>query len=584
MRIPLLFLLTQVITASQATNWNVMDMGAKPDGSTDNTAVFQAALDEAGKAGGGTVLVPAGKYAIKGNLKIPAAVTLKGVFSMPPTNRFDPAPDMIGTVLLAYAGRGSQEGDPFIRLAGHMAVLQGVIVTYPEWKQSDVPPVPYPPCVLAEDVEDTGVIDCCLVNPYEGVRFVRAPRYLVRNMFGYPSWRAFYVDQCYDIGKVENCHIWPFGVSYDPNDPYCKWINRNGVAYEFARTDWNYVTHTFCFGYGVGYKFSETKAGSCNGSFVGIGADCCTRAVLVEQCQDPGLLITNGEFVGMWANQDSVTVEVAESSGGKVSMVNCSFWGPIDRCIWDRSPRAQVTADACNFVHWDIGKIGSPCIQVDAGKIIVQASTFGSGDLHVKVGEKVRSAILMANQAESGFRVENHAGKRTQAIGNEEDPLEWTEEMLGNYKIQLGRPHDGRFLMRWFGPEPPGKKDKDTPTWRWSSAASDMILPILPKTEYEVTLRADIPVAAVDSTSGVYLGNERLAPLPTGGASDVTITVPVPPMDGDRATLTLQCKGWIPAQIQQGSQDNRTLGIQVYEIHVRAKGAGEKVFHVNREK
>lgn len=131
MRISIFFLLTQLIVASHATTWNVVNMGAKPDGTTDNTTMFQAALDEAGKAGGGTVLVPAGKFAIKGNLKIPAAVTLKGVFNMPPTTRFDPAPDMIGTVLLAYAGRGSQEGEPFIRLAGHMAVLQGVIVTYP---------------------------------------------------------------------------------------------------------------------------------------------------------------------------------------------------------------------------------------------------------------------------------------------------------------------------------------------------------------------------------------------------------------------------------------------------------------------
>ncbi len=37
--------------------WNVRDFGAKGDGKADDTAAFPRALDEAGKAGGGTVLL-----------------------------------------------------------------------------------------------------------------------------------------------------------------------------------------------------------------------------------------------------------------------------------------------------------------------------------------------------------------------------------------------------------------------------------------------------------------------------------------------------------------------------------------------
>ncbi|MFV2067796.1 MAG: glycosyl hydrolase family 28-related protein [Pirellulales bacterium] len=407
------------IDAACANEWNVAQSGAKADGQTDDTAVFQQLLDKAGAAGGGTVFVPAGRYRIDGTLSIPAAVTLKGVFNVPPTTRHEGSPDLHGTVLLAYAGRGSQEGQPFIRLAGHMASLSGVIVSYPEWSREDVPPIPYPPCVLAEDVENVGIFDCCFINPYEAVRLVRAARHLIRNVYGYPAWRGLYVDACYDIGRVENCHFWPFGVDYKPDDPYCLWINTQGVAFEFARTDWQYVLNTFCFGYGVGYKFSASAAGSCNGNFLGIGADSCLRPVLVEQSQPYGLLITNGEFVGRWGSGDAVGVEIAEKAGGKVSLQNCSFWGPIDRCIWQRSPHAQITASGCNFVNWDIAKKGSSAIQIDAGAAIIQGNTFAGEKLHVVVGEKVRSAILMGNQAPAGLRVKNHAGKRTVLIGNE---------------------------------------------------------------------------------------------------------------------------------------------------------------------
>ena len=125
--------------------WNVMDTGAMADAETDNTDAFQQTLDTAGKAGGGVVEVPAGRYRFEGTLSVPRGVTLQGTYRVPPTvARKDDQPD--GSILLAYAGRGSEEGPPFIRLAGSNSAIAGLVVVYPQWQQSDVPPVPYPPC------------------------------------------------------------------------------------------------------------------------------------------------------------------------------------------------------------------------------------------------------------------------------------------------------------------------------------------------------------------------------------------------------------------------------------------------------
>lgn len=559
------------------THWNVTEMGAVGDSKTDNTAFFQKALDAAHKAGGGVVNVPAGRYRLNGTLSIPAGVTLQGTYHAPPTTLRNASGELSGSVLLAYAGRGSAQGAPFIRLAGSNAVLAGMIVTYPEWKQTDVPPVPYPPCVLSEDTENVGVLDCLLLNPYEGIKLVRAHRHLIRNVTGYPIKRGLYVDECYDIGHIENVHFWPFGVLYKPDDPFCLWVNTQGVAFELARTDWHYVSNTFCFGYGVGYKFSESKAGSTNGNFLGIGADSCQRAVVVEQAQPPGLLITNGEFVGRWSSQDAVCIEIGPKVEGKVSLTNCSFWGPIDRCVWMRGASGQFTANACHFVNWDNRNVGSPALQFDAGRAIVQACTFEQEGLHLRVGEKVTSAIVMGNQASGGVQVENRAGTRMQAVANQEDHIAWTPEAKAHYRIEIGAEGDGRYLRNWHGRERIPANGK-TRTMRWSSPASRLILPVVPNRAYTLTVELNMPPAADSPDAGLYVDGIKIAALRSG---TTVFSGEIPPARKDKITLEIRCKGWIPRQTNSGSSDDRTLGVSVYSVTLRAKNAGTGVFNAN---
>jgi hypothetical protein len=554
-----------------APHWNVLEAGAKGDGQSDATAIFQKLLNDAGKAGGGVVEVPAGRYRIEGNLSVPANVTLQGIYRVPPTpgRLNEHAPN--GSVLLAYAGRGSAEGRPFIRLAGNNAALAGLVIAYPEWKQTDVPPVPYPPCVLADGAENVGIAECCFLNAYEAIKLVRAARHLLRNVTGYPSKRGIYVDECYDIGHIENVHFWPFGVAYQPENPFCKWVNTQGVAFELARTDWHYVHNTFCFGYGVGYKFSKSAHGSANGNFLGLGADSCQRAVLVEQAQPPGLLIANGEFVGRWSSTDSVCLEVGPEVEGTVSLANCSFWGPIDRCVWMRGTAGQFTATGCHFLEWDNGAAGSPAIQLDAGRAIVQACSFNQSKLHVAVGTNVASAILSANQAEGGFRVANRAGKRTQMALNEEDAVDWTAEARAHYQITFGERGDARYVDAWHGPE------KSPRPFRWSGAASRLLLPVLPGKSYVLSLELRVPEQALSEEAGLYLQGKKLAAL----KNESVLQTAVPPSSGDRIELELRCKGWVPQQVQPGSSDPRVLGVQGFHLTMKGEGPPARLFNGN---
>jgi len=449
-------------------------------------------------------------------------------------------------------------------------VKHSAIIAYPDWKQADVPPVPYPPWVASQDTENVSVQDCLLLNPFEGIRLVRAHRHLVRNVTGYPIQRGIFVDECYDLGHLENIHFWPFGVTYDPENPYCRWINTRGVAIELARTDWHYVLNTFCFGYGIGYKFSKSKQGSANGNFVGLGADSCERAVVVEQAQPPGLLFVNGEFVGRWSSTNAVCLEVGPEAEGKVSLVNCSFWGPIDRCVWMRSPRGQFSASACHFVQWDLRGAGSPALQLDAGRTLIQGCTFGQDHLHVEVRPEVTSAIITANQAPGGLRVDNQAGRRAQIALNEEESVAWTPAARAHYRLEIGGLGDGRYLQGWHGPE-----RADRP-FRWTTGASRLLLPVNAGEASQLTLEAHVPPAVVTPETGLYLEGRRVAGLTNG----LTV-VSLPPAPKDRLTLEVRSGARAPKDAMAGSQDTRALGVQVFAITLRSAAASDRRFRAN---
>ena len=61
-------------------------------------------------------------------------------------------------------------------------------------------------------------------------------------------------------------------------------------------------------------------------------------------------------------------------------------------------------------------------MDIGLGRTVIKA--FSDGEIYVEVGENVVSALMMANQAAGGFRMENHAGRRAQMLLNDSFTLE----------------------------------------------------------------------------------------------------------------------------------------------------------------
>lgn len=392
--------------AGSSQDFSVRNFGAKGDGQTDDTVAFQRALDAVGQAGGGTVRAPRGNYFFAGHLQVPSGVTLEGIWkSVPAHNGLRdaglPKPTDDGTTFLVTENEGNEAGPPFITLS-HNSTLKGVVLFYPN-QSRDAEPKPYP-WAIAMRGKNPAVLQVELLNPFNGIDASKNERHLIRDVHGQPLRRGIYVDGIYDIGRIENIHFNPW---FSTQPKLFQWQQNNGEAFVFGQSDWQYVFNTFCFGYRTGYKFIKTKAGACNGNFLGIGADDCFTAVMVEESARMALLISNGEFVS-FHGPDPTMVHVAPSHSGSVRFVNCAFWGPCNQ-IARIAGKGTVGFSDCTFVQWDRKGEGRPALRVESGSLVVRGCEFQEDKAQIELGETVRRAVITGNLFTGKARIVNRS-------------------------------------------------------------------------------------------------------------------------------------------------------------------------------
>lgn len=394
----------------------IADFGAAADATTDDTAAIQAALDAASAAGGGLVQLDNKQYLVAGSLTIPRGVTLQGLWEMPHHAALE-----FGTTIYATGGKGQADGTPLINLMPDSAV-KGMTFFYPEQQLSDIQPYPW---TIQGRGMHSSVIDVTLVNSYQGIDFGTHPHELhyIRNVFGCPLKIGVYIDKCTDIGRVENVHFNPhyWLRSSDPQlaafadqgwATLREYLFDNLTAFLIGRSDWEYIFNTFSFGAHIGYHFIETPSGATNGNFLGIASDWAWTSVKVDATQEPGLLITNGQFVG-----GTGSGKVIDITDGVVQLSNCAFWGPQD-VIVSITGRSFASFSQCNFCHWDHSKQGVPAIDAQGGTLLMQSCRFGQDKLSIRLGPDVAAASLIANGFRKKVTIENNSKGQVELVGN----------------------------------------------------------------------------------------------------------------------------------------------------------------------
>jgi len=206
------------------------------------------------------------------------------------------------------------------------------------------------------------------------------------------------------------------------------WQLTYGRAFVIARSDWEYFLNTFAFGYAVGYHFIASQAGSCNGNFLGIGADMAVNAsVLVDAADAFGILITNGEFTAFMdpnfgaTSADSTQVVVGAGNTGAVRFVNSAFWGPSHH-IARIEGSGSVGFGDCIFCQWSANMKGQYAIQANGtGTINIHNCEFQQDENQISLDARIRRAVIIGNTFTGTQRIEATGVKSLQVGLNAAD-------------------------------------------------------------------------------------------------------------------------------------------------------------------
>jgi fibronectin type 3 domain-containing protein len=271
--------------------------GATGNGSSDDTAAIQSALNAAGANGGGIVFLPGGKYKLTNTLDVPPGVELRGPFEL--RHRTWPAPDgrAKGAVLQPYGGQGTTNGPPAIALETGGGLV-GVTISY-ESQSSNC--FAFPPAIQGRG-GNIHVIGVVCPNPYY---YVDLDTYTCTNHFLYmvDGWalQTGYKVGHGSSGSIVNCHgNWTYWIdNYDSQSslpgsaqaPVLNFAAHNMQSYvlgdctELLVKDFNIIENTFLVARDQGGKGpNATLVGNyCDATVQGIildaAAPCALNAV-----------------------------------------------------------------------------------------------------------------------------------------------------------------------------------------------------------------------------------------------------------------------------------------------------------------
>jgi hypothetical protein len=336
--------------------------------SDDNSDALQALLNKAKADGGGLVYLIPGRFKFRKPITIPTGVELKGSVDVPSV------PTGPGTSMEIYAGKGDENGTPFITMEPGSGI-RGLVMNYPEQRiQLLTDPslnggklFRYPYCIRGN--KDVYIVNIGLRAVMHGVDLFtnKCDNHFVDYLAGHVFetgirvgggskdghvYNAQFNQIAYGSGGETKFGAWPNspdnerlpGETQEERD--IRYSKEHTAAYAYC---WNHLDfimlgncedqimyNNFCFGSNRGFVLSsiDGKENGPSGLSLGQGIDQGMKAMVFEASK--GFDFINSQIVTTPANSDVLQIHkeanryfqtTPDFDGKKVTFFAACFWG-----------------------------------------------------------------------------------------------------------------------------------------------------------------------------------------------------------------------------------------------------------------
>ena len=411
---------------------------------SDCTPSIQRALDDASRAGGGTVFLPEGRYRLEGMLTIASNVILRGRWSLIGPDR--PAG---GTILMIH----NEEHEQSVLIKGSGCGVRDLTFWHPKQVKKSKASASESPLVIRGQASVVTIENINLINPYRGIDLSQASTCCLRGIYGSPLLSGLSADKSYAVSRYDSIHFSPdyWAWSKLPGSPpvdgeHADFMRKNGTGLHIYEMDGFYAGFSTISGYQKGLHFERGVSGDdASGELSYFSVTDCDTALHVDDAKGFRIVgsTLHGSEYGIWGkDRTHYKMHTTSVAGGKRSisirngvaeLVNCTVTGETEivgrRTVYrehqydEKLPPFQNTYDRIRkparfdlFNVHDYGAVGDRKADDTAAlkKAIEAASANGGGIVLLPDGEyRITEALDLGD----GVELRGNSGGR-HVLGN----------------------------------------------------------------------------------------------------------------------------------------------------------------------